>query len=340
MLQRLLLIGNSAEFHVGAHFRRAAESLDLATEMFDNQEAFAGPAPLVKFNWWLRGHRPTRLRHFGRRIVTACREHAPDWVLTTGVVAPLSHRVLTEIGSRGVRRLSFLTDDPWNRAHLAPWFMEALTKYDCVFSTRRANLDDLRHHGCRRVEYLPFAYAPEVHFVARPSAEEAPRYNCDVLFAGGADPDRLPWVKALIRAGLQVALYGGYWDRESETRPFHRGHADLPTLRKAIAGAKTVLGLVRRANRDGHAMRSFEVPAMGGCMLTEETDEHRELLGPEGECTVYFRDEAEMLRKARWLLENESERRRLAEAAHTRITGGRNTYADRLKTMLEAVSGS
>lgn len=335
MHSSLLLVGNPAEFHVGAHFHRAAESLGLATEMFDAREAFAGPTPLVKFNWWLRGHRPARLREFERRAMSACGKCAPAWMLTTGI-APLSLECLAEIGSRGVRRLSFLTDDPWNGAHRAAWFMKALPEYDCVFSTRRANLDDLHRHGCRRVEYLPFAYAPEAHFVERPSPEEAERYSCDVLFAGGADADRLPRVKALIRAGFQVALYGGYWDRERETMPFHRGHADLATLRKATAAAKVVLGLVRRANRDGHAMRSFEVPAMGGCLLTEDTAEHRELFGSEGECTVYFRDETEMVKKAWWLLENELGRRRLAAAAHARIAGGRNTYADRLRTMLEA----
>ena len=73
---------------------------------------------------------------------------------------------------------------------------------------------------------------------------------------------------------------------------------------------------------------------MGGCLLSEDTDEHREILGPEGECTVYFRDEGEMLKKARWLLENDAERRRLASAAHARVTGGGNTYADRLRVML------
>ena len=82
-------------------------------------------------------------------------------------------------------------------------------------------------------------------------------------------------------------------------------------------------------------MRSFEVPAMRGCMLAEDTSEHREMFGPNGEAVIYFRSVPEMVDRARWLLENEAERKRLASAAHHRITGGRNTYADRLQTMLE-----
>jgi hypothetical protein len=48
---------------------------------------------------------------------------------------------------------------------------------------------------------------------------------------------------------------------------------------------------VRRASRDGHIMRSFEIAAVGGCMLAQDIDEHREIFGSEGEAVVYFRRE-------------------------------------------------
>ena len=82
-------------------------------------------------------------------------------------------------------------------------------------------------------------------------------------------------------------------------------------------------------------MRTFEVPAIGACMLTEDTVEHREIFGEEGKAVVYFRTVDEMIEKLGWLLDHEDERRRLAEAAHALITKGRNTYKDRLVSMLE-----
>ena len=72
-------------------------------------------------------------------------------------------------------------------------------------------------------------------------------------------------------------------------------------------------------------------------MLTEDTAEHRELFGPDGEAVVYFRSIPDMVQRAKWLLQHETERRRLAATAHARITQGRNTYAHRLQAMLEAV---
>jgi spore maturation protein CgeB len=331
----LLLIGNPDVFHVGAHLRRAAASLGLEVSFCDVRDAFAGPGWYAKLNWRLRGHRPPRLREFSRAVIEVCRAVHPRWLLSTGL-APVDSTALAEIGQLDVRRLNFLTDDPWNPAHRAPWFLQALPRYDQVFSPRRANLQDLVGGGCRIVSYLPFAYAPDLHYPEQPKTElERRRLESDVVFAGGADPDRLPVISALIQAGYDIGLYGGYWERFGETRRHCRGHANPETLRKAISSAKVALGLVRRANRDGHAMRTFEVTATGACMLVEDTPEHRELFGEDGAAVAYFDAIPAMLDKLRWLLDHEEDRRRMATAARSLVVGGQNTYADRLATMLE-----
>lgn len=339
MNRKLVVVGNSDEVHVGAHFYRAVHGLDLSATLCDTKKAFEAPAWRVKFNWWCRGHRPTRLRQFSGHVVRTCWEFQPAWMLATGI-APLDAHALRDIGNLGVKRLNFLTDDPWNPAHRAPWFMEALPHYDYVFTPRRAVIESLRQIGCRNVSYLPFACAPELHFPEKPEdKEERARLEADVIFAGGADRDRVPYIEALIRAGIRVALYGGYWNRYRPTRSYARGCADAWTLRRAITASKIGLCLVRQANRDGHVMRSFEVPAIGACMLAEDTAEHREIFGDDGKAVAYFRTRDDMVEKARWLLAHDAERRRLAKAGHRLITTGKHTYRDRLETMLQTVSG-
>ena len=328
-------MGNSGIVHVGAHLLNGAKQLGLRSQLYDVNDAFDAPWWLNKFNWKFRGRRPTRLKKFSQQIVQACRELQPRWLISTGL-APIEAQALKEIGAVGVIRINYLTDDTWNPAHRAPWFMEALPLYNHVFSPRRANLEDLRKIGCPNVSYLPFAYAPEIHFPAPPATpEERAQFDADVVFAGGADRDRVPYIAALIRAGFKVGLYGSYWERFKETRKYTRGQADPQTLRKAISGAKVALCLVRRANRDGHVMRTFEVPAIGTCMLTEDTEEHREIFGEEGKAVLYFRTIDEMVEKLRWLLEHDEEKSRLARAAHYLIVNSKNTYKDRLITIYE-----
>ena len=331
--ERLLLVGNPAIVHIGAHLYHAAESLGLNTILCDVREAFAGPPWLARFNWRVLGRRPTGLRAFSARVVQACRDFQPQWLVATGI-APLDKPALEEIGRLGVLRLNYLTDDPWNPTHRAPWFLDSLALYDAIFSPRGANLDDLERAGCPRVRYLPFAYAPEVHFPeAAPIAQES--QVPDIAFVGGGDQDRIPYVKALIDSGESVGLFGGYWERFRETRRCARGHASLAAVRWITGNAGVSLCLVRRANRDGHVMRSFEIPAMRGCMLAEDTDEHRAFFGADDQAVLYFRTPAEMVDKARWLLARPGERLRLADACHSLIRGGANTYADRLSAMLQ-----
>jgi spore maturation protein CgeB len=334
---RILIVGNPDPIHMGAHFLQAARASGFTAQILDTRQAYDAFWPLVQWNWRLRGHRPARLGTFSAAVLERCRAFAPDILLATGL-APLDRETLAEIGKGGSIRINFLTDDPWNRAHYAPWFLQSLPFYDYVFTPRRSNIDEIKQIGCHRVDYLPFAYHPELHFVESPeNAEERERFSCDIVFVGGADRDRLPFITALLRQRFQVALYGGYWERYPATRPYTRGHTDITSLRKAISAASVSLCLVRRANRDGHVMRSFEIPAMGGCMLTEDTTEHRELFGAEGETVVYFSTIDEMLNKLRWLLDHPVERQRLATAAHQRITGGGNTYRDRLLAILQEV---
>jgi spore maturation protein CgeB len=282
----------------------------------------------------MRGRRPSRLRSFSRRVVDVCREIKPRWLLTTGF-APVEREALDEVRGLGTETISYLTDDPWNEGGRRKWFLDALIAYDRVCSTRRANITDLERLGCRSVEYVPFGFDQDLFFLDPPSSAEAPAYATDVFFAGGADADRVPYLAALLDARLTLSLYGDYWSRFRETRSASRGHASPDILRKAIAGAAVCLCLVRRSNRDGHSMRSFEVPAAGGCMLVEDTDEHREFFGPSGEAVVYFHTIAEMVESARRLVGEPETRGRLARSAHDRIATGGFTYRDRISSLLD-----
>jgi glycosyltransferase involved in cell wall biosynthesis len=330
----LLVVGHFGPEHVGARLLEAAGGLGVEARGLEAGRAFAGARWLRILSWRLRGRRPVRLGAFGRELLAACRALRPRWLLATGI-APVAGDILAAVGRLGVRRLNYLTDDPWNPAHRAPWFLRALPAYDHVFTPRRANVDDLVRLGCGRVSYLPFAYAPELHFPEPPATPaERARFDADVVFVGGADDDRVAEMAALVREGFQVALYGGYWERYPATRARARGQADAGTMRKAIGGARVALGLVRRANRDDNAMRTFELAAIGACILAEDTPGHRELFGEDGEAVVYFRSRADMIRRLRELLAREDVRRRLAAAARQRVVGGRHTYGDRLRSML------
>jgi spore maturation protein CgeB len=328
---RLLIIGFNQAGHLGRYFAAASEQLGLDYHIVDAAEAQASSRIARSFHWHLRDRRPARLRRFGTDAIDTCIARQCDTVLTTGC-APLDRSHIERLRELGVRLINYSTDDPWNPAQRADWFLSALPAYDAVFTPRHANIENFVRCGVRAVRYLPFGYDPEVH---RPWSDDLPAgAPSDVLFVGGCDSDRLPLISALIDEGLQVALIGGYWGRHAKTRAHWRGIANQDEIRSVSAAARICLCLVRRANRDGHTMRSFEAAAIGGCILAEGTADHREFFGPNDYAVRFFETAPEMVQQAKLLVADADIRHRLSCQLRKKFNGGGHTYADRLMTML------
>ena len=332
---KILIIGCREETNIGGSFERAASQLGLIPHLMNANLAFEAPWVVRKLSWHYLGHLPPKFNQFSRSVEKKCKEFKPAWILSIGI-SPLHKHALETIGNLGIKRLNFLTDDPWSKNHRAQWFFDVLPLYDTIFSPRRSNIKDLKNLGCKDVQYLSFAVDTSLFYpMFSLSPETLRKYSCDIMFAGGADNDRIAYMDALIKARFKLSLYGIHWERYAQTKLYTHGQANVTTMRTAIASAKIALCLVRRSNRDGHSMRTFEIPAVGTCMLTEDTEEHRDIFGKEGSAVLYFKNIYEMVNKTKFLLNNEQERRRLAKAAQDLINNGKHTYQYRLACMLD-----
>ena len=337
----LAIVGAYTGTHIGASLARAAALQGIVVTRFDTEGAIPARRLVRAALWHLGGHRPARLGRFSAAVVAGCEEARPALLIATGA-APLTRSALHRLRGMGIACFNYATDDPWNKTMRAPWHLRALPEYDAVFTPRSANLDCFRHIGCAAVHYLPFGYDDEL-FPGPADPRTAPICDgpgCDVLFVGGADRDRIAFIAQFLKSGLSVALVGGYWDRVAAMRRHALGLQPPEMLARLTAAARINLCLVRRANRDGHVMRSFEIAALGGCMLAEDTEEHRALFGPDGEAVVYFRGPDEAAIRARALLADAAERTRLSAAVRRRVVAGRHTYRDRLGAMLAVASGA
>jgi hypothetical protein len=268
---------------------------------------------------------------FAKHVLASLRTDPPELLVSTGM-APLERRTIELIRRLGVRTANFSTDDPWNPGQRASWFLDALPAYDVVFTPRAANLGDFKLAGCRAVHTLAFGYDEGLLGERPPTSLPVRRWS--VLFVGGGDEDRRDFFADFRTLVPETLLVGSYWDRWRETRDLAVGGRAPEEVVWLTRRAPVCLILVRRANRDGHVMRSFEAAAAGGCLVVEDTPDHRAIFGADGESVRYFGSAGDAARICRELVDDLDERQRLAASVRRRIEAGRHTYRDRLHEMI------
>jgi spore maturation protein CgeB len=327
---KIILVGNGGFAHVAESLFHAATTVSgVDAFMIDIAQAASGSRLVNALAWRLLDHRPPFYGRVANSLIAAVREAGSCTVLTTGL-SPVDAATLGKCQSLGARLLHYSTDDPWNANQSARWLLKALPLYDAIFTPRTRNIDDFVRLGCRDVRHLPFGY--DERLLTLPGSPGSPPPP-DVLYVGGADGDRARFFDAFLKAGGDVALVGGFWDRHGRLGSKWLGHRSPGDVVALTRAAKVNIILVRRANRDGHVMRSLEAGALGGCLLVEDTSEHRALFGDEGETVRYFSDAQEASLRAQHLLQDQHERHRLASAVRRRIRKEGHTYRDRLMQM-------
>lgn len=329
-MKEIVILANFLDGHVGRHLETAAQSIGVTASCVDSRTMY-GSGLVQKFSWHFFARKPL---HISRVLVSLASEFSDGFrqhLLVVGLV-PLPSYNIEDYRKKGVRSGIFLTDDPFNPAHRSSRMVGTLPAYDVVFTPRRSIIPQLAGIGVKRIEWLPFAIDPATH-VARID-DETTEAAVDVMFVGGADPDRVPFAVALVEAGFSLALYGGYWSKFPLLRPHARGIRSASDIRCAARSARMQVVLVRRANRDGHVMRSYEAAASRSCLIVEDTREHRDLFGVDGDCVAYFTSPEDLVRRVQVLASNEAARTAMADRAFAKIVSeGSSTYANRLRTV-------
>jgi hypothetical protein len=223
--------------------------------------------------------------------------------------------------------------DPRKPSALRSDIIACLREYARVFTWDKALAQRLRND---RVDasYLPFGADPKFAHVTPASDCSECGAEHRIVFLGQKNRKRRNHVRAVRRH--IVSIWGAGW-RRSERRigkrhVIHRRRAFGEDYAALVAGADVALNIVDDLNIPGHNMRTFEIPAAGGVMLSTWTSEQAEFF-PEGEAAWYYRDPTELDGIIERLLTDEDARRR-TRATALRIARD-HTYDRRAESMLK-----
>lgn len=209
-------------------------------------------------------------------------------------------------------------------------YLDGLKLYDVVFTTKSYIIDDMKRLGARNCFFVNNSYEESFHYPRSLSQKDYDRLGADVGFVGMWEEDRMDSILFLSRNGINVRVFGDdKWMRCSNDNPHLviEGHGLFDEdYAKSFSAFKISLCFLRKKNYDQQTSRSVEIPACGGFMLAERTDEHKELFS-EGEEAEFFSSNEELLYKCRYYLANEDERKKIANAGLQRcLQSGYSNY--------------
>ncbi|MBN4046415.1 glycosyltransferase [bacterium AH-315-P15] len=277
-----------------------------------------------------------------KEIVRAVQENAYDLIcVIKGLAVEKSTLEAVRRISPDTKIILWTCDDLALPHNQSKCFLESASQYDVVFTTKSNNLryGELSRIGFRRVEFLYQAFSTADH---RPITDPAWTDRHGVLFIGYGEEQRFTFMNYLARNGVPVDVYGNGWKRPSFAI---RAHANLKLHKQplfhreyaaAITNAAINLCFLRVKNRDIHTSRSIEIPACGGFMLAERTDEHS-LLFREGEEAEFFCSKEELLHKVRKYLKQPVRRMEISRAGCDRTRKDNYSYEEMVMQILRNI---
>lgn len=191
-------------------------------------------------------------------------------------------------------------------------FLRSIVDYDLCVTSKPVEVEIYRRHGARDVLLVIQGFGSR----CRPL--KSVRYLSDVAFVGRREPHYVGRLRALKRAALDVHVHGRSWVGYARRNAWARevvqgGNVWGDDYVSVLASSKVALGLLTKRFPESATTRTFEIPACGGFLLAERTDEHLSLF-EEGAEAEFFGHDEEMLSKARFYTANDSERSRIAAA--------------------------
>lgn len=239
--------------------------------------------------------------------------------------------------------LGWTCDDMYLPHNNSAIFKAAAPYYDIFYTAKSLNIarNELVQMGFRHVEFLHQGFDRDVH---KPLKVSGSIFEDKVVFIGFGETDRFNKMNYLAKNGIEIHTWGNGWTNWMKMKAHKNLHIHGHPLlgaeyAEALSNAKISLCFLRKLNCDLHTARTFEIPACGGFMLAERTDEHREYFTEDREA-VYFDGEKELLDKVKKYMKDDEKRNAIAEAGYSRTRDSDYSYHRLTRDIIENILSS
>lgn len=284
---------------------------------------------------------PSDLANANHAIVQSIKNHSVDvlWLDKALTITPATLRIVRQISPKTIIA-GYSSDDLAGKHNQSHAFLCGLSFYNIYFTSNSYGVRELESLGVPRAFFVRMAYDSRTHRPVVITEEEKRQIGGKVGFVGDYEIERAQFIFYLAQQGIPVRIWGPNWNKKCKLQHPNMKIEGRPLwgddYQKTICAFNINLGFLRKINRDLHTQRSFEIPACGGFMLAERTNEHL-VLFEEGKEAEFFDTKEELLEKVRYYLDHEDERKRIALAGRERCLKSGYSYHERIKEMFRVI---
>ena len=328
-MKRVLIVGNKDITSIENYYSKYLSEQGFKVDFFQLNKYYEW-SYLFKIRYRLGDISVFKILNI--ELIKSCLKIKPDivWVFKGFEVFPETILKLSKIG---IYLVNYNPDHPFIRTsvmHGGKNIPEAIPFYDLHFAYNTSLVDKLRLEYNKKCVRLPFGYELDNNTFKKCSSE---REVIKLCFIGTPDLERTKFLIEIAKSGFEIDIY-------SLTYPFRRllQNEKRIKLYPVITGYefwknarryRIQINFLREHNMGSHNQRTFEVPAVGGVLLSEYSYEQAEFF-IEDEQVFLFRNQIDMLNKISLLLDkNTNEIDEIRQSAYEASVGNKYSYKDR-----------
>jgi spore maturation protein CgeB len=253
---------------------------------------------------------------------------------------------LKKIRERNIKLVNYNFDHPFeffSRGTGNRFVKEAMPYYDLHISYSSHIAKELAEKFHLKTLQIPFAYHLKLDQFEKVLAANRPEIN-RACFVGNPDEYRIVALRKLLSAGVPIDLYGFEWHKIFTDNPqgliIHQPRqtgsywSNPLEFWMVLRQYRVQLNFFRPHNEGSHNLRTFEIPAAGGILLTPASREQADFFVPEEEI-FFYTDQESLLSSCRSIMAMDALRiMEVRKRAREKSVNNDYSYARRTKDLL------
>ena len=238
--------------------------------------------------------------------------------------------------SNNSKIIDIFTDDPFKTNYFKDISNENILKtipnLDHIFIYSKVILKKLKKkYPKNKISYLPFGYDSVVHKNQKKNVNNNVKY--DLSFIGTADDERYEIIKRL--GEFKIILAGNGWKNYKLKKNItYVKEVNFKNFSKLLKSSGVSLNILRKQNEKSHNMKTFEIPSMGGLMITNRTTEQNHFF-PENKASLMYGNIRELKLKIRKINNSYKKNNKIQKRSYAIVK--KHSYVERAKYLLKKI---